>query len=306
MSNLVLHAVEAEAEGGFMDIVLDTLLDGLKLIPFLFIAFIIIELIEHKLSKKTEKVIAKAGKGGPILGALLGGIPQCGFSVVATNLYITRIISLGTLISIYLSTSDEMIPVLLSSDAPISKVLILVGIKVLIGMVTGFVIDLIFRETHKKEEKKNKKHAHEDFHVCEEEHCHCEESILKSSIIHTLKTLGFILLITFGLNLLFGYVISEEVVEEFMESHKLLAPMFASLIGLIPNCGASVMISQIYVEGVITFGTAMAGLLTNSGLALLVLFKQNKNIKETLKILALIYFLGIAFGYIFNVLGIAI
>ena len=306
MGNLILHAVEAEAEGGFMDIILDTLLDGVKLIPFLFIAFLIIELIEHKLSKKTEKAVAKAGKAGPLIGALLGGIPQCGFSVVATNLYITRIISLGTLISIYLSTSDEMIPVLLSSDAPISKVFAIVGIKVLIGMVTGFIIDLIFRETHKKEEKKNKKHAHEDFHVCEEEHCHCEEGILKSSIIHTFKTLAFILLVTFGLNLLFGYVISEEVVEEFMESHKLLAPMLASLIGLIPNCGASVMISQIYVEGVITFGTAMAGLLTNSGLALLVLFRQNKNIKDTLKILALIYFLGIAFGYIFNVLGIAI
>ena len=304
MFDLVLHAVEGEAEGGFMDIVLDTLLDGVKLIPFLFIAFLIIELIEHKLSKKTEKAIAKAGKGGPLIGALLGGIPQCGFSVVATNLYITRIISLGTLISIYLSTSDEMIPVLLSSDAPISKVLSIVGIKVLIGMVVGFIIDLVIRETHKKDKKKE--HKHEDFHVCEDEHCHCEEGILKSSIIHTLKTLVFILLITFGLNLLFGYVIDEEVVEEFMESHKLLAPMFASLIGLIPNCGASVMISQIYVEGVITFGTAMAGLLTNSGLALLVLFRQNKNIKETLKILALIYFLGIAFGYIFNLIGIAI
>lgn len=304
MNNLLLHAVEGESR--ILDIALDTLVDGVKLIPFLFIAFLIIELIEHKLSKKTEKAIAKAGKGGPIIGALLGGIPQCGFSVLATNLYITRIISLGTLISIYLSTSDEMIPVLLSSDAPINKVLAFVGIKVLVGMVVGFVIDLILRETHNKEEKKNKKHAHEDFHVCEEEHCHCEESLLKSSIIHTIKTLGFILLITFALNILFGYFISEEAVEGFMESHKLLAPMLASLIGLIPNCGASVMISSIYAEGVITFGTAMAGLLTNSGLALLVLFKQNKNMKENLGVVGLIYFLGILFGYIFNLIGVAI
>ena len=159
MFDLVLHAVEGEAEGGFMDIVLDTLLDGVKLIPFLFIAFLIIELIEHKLSKKTEKAIAKAGQGGPIIGALLGGIPQCGFSVVATNLYITRIISLGTLISIYLSTSDEMIPVLLSSDAPITKVLSIVGIKILIGMVVGFIIDLVIRETHKKDKKKDNKNG---------------------------------------------------------------------------------------------------------------------------------------------------
>ena len=305
MNTLLLHAA-AEAEGSFMDIVLDTLLDGLKLIPFLFIAFLIIELIEHKLSKKTEKAVAKAGKAGPLIGGLLGGIPQCGFSVVATNLYITRIISLGTLIAIYLSTSDEMIPVLLSSDAPITKVLAIVGIKVVIGMVVGFVIDIIFKETHKKEDKKKKKHAHEDFHVCEEEHCHCEESLLKSSIIHTLKTLGFILLVTFALNMIFGYVFSEEAVESFMESHKLLAPMLASLIGLIPNCGSSVMISSIYAEGVITFGTAMAGLLTNSGLAILVLFRQNKNVKENLKIMALIYFLGILFGYIFNLIGVVI
>jgi hypothetical protein len=301
MANLFLHAVEAEVEGSFIDIVLDTLLDGLKLIPFLFIAFLIIELIEHKLSKKSEKIIAKAGKAGPLIGGLLGGIPQCGFSVVATNLYITRIISLGTLISIYLSTSDEMIPVLLSSDAPITKVLSLVGIKILIGMVVGFVIDLIVRETHKKDKK-----TKEDFHVCEDEHCHCEKGIITSSIIHTLKTLGFILLVTFALNIIFGYVFSEEAVESFMEAHKLLAPMLASLIGLIPNCGSSVMISSIYAEGVITFGTAMAGLLTNSGLAILVLFRQNKNMKENLKIIALIYFLGILFGYIFNLIGVAI
>ena len=300
MNNLLIHAA-VEAEGSFIDIVLDTLMDGLKLIPFLFIAFLIIELIEHKLSKKSEKIVAKAGKAGPIIGGLLGGIPQCGFSVVATNLYITRIISLGTLISIYLSTSDEMIPVLLSSDAPISKVIAFVGIKVIIGMVVGFVIDLIMRETHKKSKK-----VKEDFHVCEEEHCHCEDGVLKSTTIHTLKTLGFILLVTFVLNIIFGYVFSEEAVESFLESHKLLAPILSSLIGLIPNCGSSVMISSIYAEGVITFGTAMAGLLTKSGLALLVLFRQNKNIKENLKIMALIYFLGILFGYVFNLIGVAI
>jgi len=307
MNGLLLHAVHAEEESGLLHIIIHTLKDSIHLIPFLFIAFLIIELIEHKLSKKTEKLIAKAGKGGPIIGALLGGIPQCGFSVVATNLYITRIISLGTLISIYLSTSDEMIPVLLSSDAPFSKVAAIVGIKVLIGMVVGFIIDLIIRETH-KEDKKNKKSAKtkDEFHICKDEHCHCENGIIKSTIIHTIKTLLFIFIITFIINVLFEHFVSEEVVEEFMESHKLIAPMFASLIGLIPNCGASVMISQIYVEGVITFGTAMAGLLTNSGLALLVLFRQNKNIKDNIRIITLIYILGILFGYIFNLIGIAI
>ena len=181
-----------------LDILKDTLLDTIKLIPFLFVAFLIIELIEHKMSDKNEKILKKAGRFGPVLGGVLGAIPQCGFSVLASNLYVTRIISLGTLISIYLSTSDEMLPILLSNGTAISKVIIILLIKVIIGIICGLLIDLFIR-----------KNEHEDYHICEDEKCECEESIIKSSIIHTSKTLTFIFLVTLILNTLFSFVNQE-------------------------------------------------------------------------------------------------
>ena len=161
------------------DIIIETILDSLKILPFLFIAFLIIELIEHRFSKKTLKLIEKSGKLGPLLGGILGCFPQCGFSVLATNLYITRIISLGTLISVYLSTSDEMIPILMSKGTNINTILSIITIKLLIGIISGFIIDLLLR-------KKEKIKLHE---LCEEEHCHCEKGLIKSSIIHTIKTI---------------------------------------------------------------------------------------------------------------------
>ena len=172
------------------DIVLDTLLDALKILPFLFLAFLLIEFVEHKLNKKTQKIISKSDKFGPIIGSVLGLIPQCGFSVMATNLYVTRIVSLGTLISIYLSTSDEMIPILMSKGASLKKIAVILTIKLIVGMISGFVIDFILRK------QKNKKINYE---ICESEHCHCEKSILKSSIVHTLKILLFIDVFSFVL-----------------------------------------------------------------------------------------------------------
>ncbi len=275
------------------DILKDTLLDTIKLIPFLFIAFLIIELIEHKMSDKNEKVLKKAGRFGPVLGGLLGAIPQCGFSVLASNLYVTRIISLGTLISIYLSTSDEMLPILLSSGASSSKIISLILFKVFIGMVCGFLIDLLW---HNKKRKG-------DFHICEEEHCDCEESILKSSIVHTIKTLVFIFLITFLLNSLFE-IVSEDVIENLFLKNSVFAAFVSSLIGLIPNCGASIVITELYLNGVITFGTCIGGLLTGSGIALLVLFRTNKNKNENINILILLYLLGAIIGTFINILGI--
>lgn len=272
-----------------LDIILDTLIDGLKLIPFLFVAFLIIELFEHKFSEHTKNTISKSGKFGPLFGSVLGAFPQCGFSVVATNLYVTRIVTLGTLISIYLSTSDEMIPVLLSGDVPLITVLKIVLVKVVLGFLLGFIIDFIYRPKKKKE----------DFHICESEDCDCEDSIIKSTIIHTLKTTCYILLVTFILNTLFEYI-GEDNIKSLMVDNKILAPFVASLIGLIPNCGASVVISSLFVEEVITFGTVMAGLLTNAGISLIVLFKSNKNIKENIAITALIYSLGVLVGILFN------
>ena len=249
-----------------LEVIQDTLLDTIKLLPFLFVAFLIIEFIEHKLSNKQENIISKSGKLGPIVGALLGAVPQCGFSVLATNLYVTRIISLGSLISIYLSTSDELIPLMISHNAPLTKILSIVSIKVIIGIISGFLIDLFIRKTTKS-----------DFVLCEDEDCDCDHSIIKSSLIHTLKIAFFILIITFLINILFHFV-DLSFLESALKNNKILTPFIASLIGLIPNCASSVMISELYLNNLISLGTTLSGLLTGSGVAIMVLVRKNKNL----------------------------
>lgn len=274
------------------EVIQDTLLDTIKLLPFLFVAFLIIEFIEHKLSNKQENIISKSGKLGPIVGALLGAVPQCGFSVLATNLYVTRIISLGSLISIYLSTSDELIPLMISHNAPITKILSIVSIKVVIGIISGFLIDLLIRKTTKS-----------DFVLCEDEDCDCDHSIIKSSLIHTLKIAFFILIITFLINILFHYV-DLSFLESALKNNKILTPFIASLIGLIPNCASSVMISELYLNNLISLGTTLSGLLTGSGVAIMVLIRKNKNISENLFIIGLIYIIGVIWGLLFNFIGV--
>lgn len=275
-----------------LEVIQDTLLDTIKLLPFLFVAFLIIEFIEHKLSNKQENIISKSGKLGPIVGALLGAVPQCGFSVLATNLYVTRIISLGSLISIYLSTSDELIPLMISHNAPLTKILSIVSIKVVIGIISGFLIDLFIRKTTKS-----------DFVLCEDEDCDCDHSIIKSSLIHTLKIAFFILIITFLINILFHFV-DLSFLESALKNNKILTPFIASLIGLIPNCASSVMISELYLNNLISLGTTLSGLLTGSGVAIMVLVRKNKNISENLFIIGLIYIIGVIWGLLFNFMGV--
>lgn len=278
------------------DIIIDTLIDALKILPFLFITFLLLELLEHKLNNKTKNVISKSGKVGPIIGSLLGVIPQCGFSVVATNLYITRVISLGTLFSIYLSTSDEMLPIMLSQNVNFKTILIVILIKVIIGMLFGFVIDLVIR--------KNNKNKY-DYHICEEEHCHCDHGIVKSSLKHTFNIIIFIIGVSFILNVIFLYCGNDLISKIFMKD-TLFGPFFGSLVGLIPNCVASVILTEMFLKGAINLGTCIAGLLTGSGVALLVLFKSNKNIKENLCICLTLYLIGVLVGIFIEFVGILI
>ncbi len=278
------------------DIIIDTLVDALKILPFLFITFLLLELLEHKLNNKTKNVISKSGKVGPIIGCLLGVIPQCGFSVVATNLYITRVISLGTLFSIYLSTSDEMLPIMLSQNVNFKTILIVILIKVITGMLFGFVIDLVIR--------KNNKNKY-DYHICEEEHCHCDHGIVKSSLKHTFNIIIFIIGVSFILNVIFLYCGNDLISKIFMKD-TLFGPFFGSLVGLIPNCGASVILTEMFLKGAINLGTCIAGLLTGSGVALLVLFKSNKNIKENLCICLTLYLIGVLVGIFIEFVGILI
>lgn len=270
------------------EIVLDTLLDALKLLPFLFVAFLIMEYIEHKFNEKSKNKISKAGKFGPIFGSLLGAVPQCGFSVMATNLYATRIITVGTLISIYLSTSDEMLPILISEGAKVSVIFKILIIKIIIGMICGFVINFILRKKHNK-----KNYEIKDF--CLEHHCGCNHGIIKSSVKHTLNIILFIVLVTFLLNTGIHYLGEENIGKLFLKD-SVFAPFVSSLIGLIPNCGASVIITELYLSGVISFASCISGLLTGSGVALLVLFKVNKNKKDNVKILLTLYLIGAISG----------
>lgn len=273
------------------DIIIDTLIDTLKLVPFLFIAFLLIELFEHKFSKKSIKVVESSGKYGPILGSILGIIPQCGFSVMATNLYVTRLITLGTLISIYLSTSDEMLPILISEKTEFSLIIKILLIKLFIGMLAGFIIDKIFKV---KKEKKN-------YDICEEEHCHCKESIIISSLKHTLNIVIFILLINFILNICFNYL-GQDYLSKILLKDSFFGPFISSLIGLIPNCGASVMLTELYINNAINFGSLISGLLTGSGIAIMILFKTNKHFLENLKIVGILYIIGVLSGIIIELI----
>ena len=276
------------------EVILDTIIDSLKLIPFLLVAFLIIELLEHKLNNKTKNILTKSKKIGPIIGSLLGVIPQCGFSVMATNLYITRIITLGTLISIYLSTSDEMLIIMISEKVEISLILKILLIKIFFGIVYGLIIDKIIN--------KKKKDKETNYELCDEEHCDCNHSILLSAIKHTLHITLFIFIITLIINTIFT-LLGDNYLSKILLNNSILSPFITSLIGLIPNCAASVILTELYLNSTISLGALIGGLLTSSGSSLLVLIKNNKNQKENLSIILLLYTLGVLSGIIIELIS---
>ena len=281
-----------------IDILMDAIIDSAKILPFLFITYLIMEYIEHKMSEKSKTTIKKAGKWGPLLGSAVGIIPQCGFSASATNLYSARVISLGTLIAVYLSTSDEMIPVFISEKVPVLTLVKILAIKFIIGIIFGFIIDLILRL------KNNEKQEEKIEEICEHEHCHCEKNgILKSAIKHTISILIYIFVITFIINCIVEWV-GEDNIATFVGNHAILGPAISSLIGLIPNCAASVILKNIYIQNIISGASLIAGLLTGAGVGLIILFRTNKNIKENIAIVGLLYVIGVFSGIIFQLIGI--
>lgn len=277
-----------------LDLFLDALLDTLKLIPFLFLTYVAMEYMEHRTGKKTQTLVKRAGRFGPVIGGVLGVVPQCGFSAAASNLYAGRVISLGTLMAIYLSTSDEMLPILISEHAPAGTILKILLAKALIGILAGLLIDLVLR--HQGREKHQ--HIHD---ICEQEHCRCEEGILKSAVSHTLQIALFILVIGLTLNLLLHFV-GEELLANLILNHPVAGPLLAGLTGLVPNCAGSVVITQLYLEKVIGVGAMLAGLLTGSGVGLLILFRVNHHKKENLRILGLLYAIGTLTGILTELL----
>ena len=278
-----------------IDSLMDGLIDSLKLLPYLFVTFLILEFLEHKLNKKSEKLLEKGNKIGPIVGGVFGALPQCGFSTMAANLFSSGIITAGTLVAVFLSTSDEMLPIMISEHSSIPTLLGIIGFKVVVGIIVGFIVDILYR--------KKKNHSHEKIHEhCEHDHCHCnEQGVFKSSLFHTLKVFGFILIVNILLNIIIFYI-GEERLSQLLLHKNIFTYFIASLVGLIPNCASSVIITELYLSKLISIGTLLSGLLTGSGLGILILFKENKNKKETIGILSIVYFVGVLVGFIVDLI----
>lgn len=281
-----------------LDIIIDALADCVKLVPFLFLTYLAMEYLEHKAGERMQDTVQKSGKCGPIIGSVLGVFPQCGFSAAASNLYAGRIITFGTLLSIYLSTSDEMLPILISEKARAAMICKILGVKILIGMVAGLLVDFIIARFLKKEDE-----ALQIEHLCEKHNCHCENGIVKSAIRHTVEIFVYLLLITFVLNILIAFI-GEDFLANLFLNRPVIGEVLAGIVGLIPNCAASVVITKLYLNGILSAGAMMSGLLAGAGVGILVLFRVNDRPKENLRIIALLYILGVAAGIIIELFGI--
>lgn len=281
---------------------LDSVVDTAKLIPFLLLTYIVMEYMERRTEEGSVRILGKAGGLGPLIGAGVGIVPQCGFSAAAASLYSGGVITIGTLIAVFLSTSDEMLPIFLSSAVPVSSIIKVLIMKLCIGALTGMGIDLFLRLS--KYVFKTNKHIHE---LCEQEHCGCEEegSLFRSALIHTLRITLFIFVISFLITFMVESL-GEEAIAGALTGHPVVCIFISGLIGLIPNCAASVMITQLYLSGILGFGQLMTGLLVGAGVGLLVLFRTNRYLSENLKILAILYGVGVAWGLLIQSLGITI
>ena len=276
------------------DVLLHSAEEFLKIIPFLFLAYLLMELLEHKKGDRMTTLMARSGRVGPFLGGLLGLVPQCSFSAAASGLYAGRVITLGTLTAVYLATSDEMIPVLLAGGASPLLALKLLAVKLVIGTFCGFAIDLILRALHKEHHP----HIHE---MCEEAGCGCEGGILRSAWHHTWRIGLFLLAILLALNTAV-FFIGQESIARIFSTLPVVGHMLSALVGLVPNCAASVLLTELYLEGVLSAGCMISGLLSGSGMGLLVLFRVNKNKKECFGILILLFAIGTVFGLLTDLL----
>ncbi|MBP3326711.1 MAG: arsenic efflux protein [Coprococcus sp.] len=323
-----------------MDSGLDALLDCIKLVPFLLVTYLLMEWLERKTEDKQMKTMESSGIYGPFVGGLLGVVPQCGFSLAAANLYSGGVITVGVLLAVFMSTSDEMLPIFLSHSVPTTVIIKILLTKAIIAIVTGYAVDMANKgvkkligsktkysvnrmqehvhsdENHIAEQQSNHMYAGNKHHhgktgeksihgVCENEHCNCQDGIIKSSIKHTVKIALFIVVISFAINIVIG-VIGEESIQNVFSSVPVLGEAAAALVGLIPNCAASVIITQLYLEGVLNAGAMMSGLLVSAGVGLMVLFRMNKGrLKENMKVLVTLYAVSIMWGVLINLAGLS-
>lgn len=299
----LLHA-HASTEGASIfkgilsEVVLDALIDTLKIIPFLFLTYLLMEFIEHKASGRTVALLEKSGKAGPAIGGLLGVLPQCAFSAVAANLYTGRVISLGTLIAVFLSTSDEMLPIMITSGASWKSIAIILGYKLTVGIAVGFLIDIVLHLL-----RRDKKEIDID-EICDNDNCHCERGLLFSALHHTLTISAFILAVTLVINGLVFFV-GEEALGSVMSRIPVLSHLIAAIIGLIPGCATSVALTTLGLEGIISGGTMMAGLFSGAGVGVLILVRLNRRLKDNLIIMGLLVGVGFVFGLLFDLFNFA-
>lgn len=287
----------------FLDALQDAAVDTVKLIPFLFITYLLMEYLEHHTGQKSMNLLARMGNKGPIFGGLFGIVPQCGFSASAASLYSGGVITLGTMLAVFLSTSDEMLPIFISEQIAVKKVLSILAVKAVIGILSGLAVDAVLRQT--KYAHKADKHIHD---LCVESHKdyddHEEGSVFKAACMHTIQIIVFIFIITSALTLTVD-AIGQERIASFLNSIPVLGVFLAALIGLIPNCGASVALTQLYLSGMMSAGQMMAGLLVGAGVGLLVLYRTNHHhIRENIKITVLLYCIGVFWGLLLELLHI--
>ena len=275
-------------------------IESIKLIPFLFLTYLLMEYLEHRSGDIAERVLKRSGQFGSLIGASIGLLPQCGFSSAAAGLYSARIISLGTLIAVFLSTSDEMIPILLSHSISFDIILKVLLVKLVIALIMGIAIDLIIKAVYTKKSIKLESKIEE---FCEREDCHCHHSVIKPALIHTLKIGAFIFAFTLALNLLI-HSVGEDNIALLILNKPFLANILSALVGLIPNCASSVIISELYVDGILSAGVMLSGLLANSGVALAVLFRTNRPRKNNLLIVILLFTISVLSGLIIDILPI--
>nr|WP_275100685.1 putative manganese transporter [Olsenella profusa] len=316
-----------------------SLLDTLELVPLLFLTYLAMEAIEHSAGDRVQRVVERSGKAGPVVGALLGALPQCGFSAMAATLYAGRVVTVGTLVAVILSTSDEMVPVFLAHQAPLGRMLAIMAFKVAVGLVVGLAVDAVLRARHRAGD--GRPHISE---LCERAHCGCEDhdhdehghdhdhgavdaihgekdpscgcahdhghahghgrwAIVRSAAIHTVQVTLFIFVVT----LVFGLVIEgvgQDSLGALLADHPVRATFVAALVGLVPNCGASVAITELYLDGVLATGPMVAGLLASGGMGLLVLWRTNAGARLNLTITAFVYAVAVVAGLAVGALGI--
>lgn len=271
----------------------------LPILPFLYVTYLLMELLERRAGGRMEKTIMRSGRFGPLLGALLGVVPQCGFSAVGAGLYAGRVIGTGTLLAIFLSTSDEMLPLLVSSGAPLGLILKILSCKAIIAAIAGFAVDGITKIA-----AKGKKEEPKIGEICSAGHCRCDsQSLWLASLVHTLKITVSVFAVSFALEIILE-LLGEDFLSGILSGTPVVGCLFAATVGLLPNCASSVAITQLYMEGVISAGAMLSGLLVGAGIGILVLLRVNRPLRDTLRVIGILFGIGLAAGLLFDLLSI--